>query len=232
VQYKRQAIMKTIIYGNGATARLLYSYARHSMDIVAFTVDDACIESGTASFLGLPLLPFSQVEQQLPPAGHNMLIADGFLEMNALRARKHCEAEDKGYRLASFVHASVIHHDGVVIENGCIVLDHVSIHPGCRIGRGTFISSNVNLGHDCQVGAYNWINAGIAIAGGCSIGEACFFGVNSTATHGLRIGARNFIAANTLINKDTLDDQVYLSEGGQLFRLKSKSFLKFSSMLG
>lgn len=224
--------MKTIIYGNGAIARLLYSYARHSMDVVAFTVDDACIDNDTGSFLGLPLLPFSQIEQRLPPAGHTMLIAVGFIEMNALRARKHDEAEKKGYRLDSFVHASVIRHDDVVIEDGCIILDHVAIHPGCRIGRGTFISSNVNLGHDCHVGAFGWINAGISIAGGCAIGENCFFGVNSSATQGLRIGARNFIAANTLINKDTLDDQVYLSEAGQLFRLKSRSFLKFSGMLG
>ena len=224
--------MKTIIYGNGAIARLLYSYARHSMDIVAFTVDDACIDDAATSFLGLPLLPFSQVALQLPPDEHDMLIAVGFLEMNALRARKHREAEEKGYRLATFVHTSVLRHDDVLIEDGCIILDHVSIHPGCRIGRGTFISSNVNLGHDCVIGAYNWINAGIAIAGGCSIGEACFFGVNSSTAHGLRLGARNFIAANTLINRDTLDDQVYLSEAGQLFRLKSSSFLKFSGMAG
>lgn len=224
--------MKTIIYGTGAIARLLFSYARHSMDIVAFTVDDNCMSGDAGSFLGLPLLPFSQVEQHLAPADHTILIAVGFLEMNALRARKEREAEEKGYHLASFVHESVIRHDEVVFEDGCIVLDHVSIHPGSRIGRGTFISSNVNLGHDCQLGAHVWINAGVSIAGGCEIGEACFFGVNSSAAHGLQIGARNFIAANTLLNKNTLDDQVYLSEAGQLFRLKSKSFLQFSSMLG
>ncbi|OBV40946.1 acetyltransferase [Janthinobacterium psychrotolerans] len=222
--------MKTIIYGNGSIARLLYSYARHSMDIVGFTVDDSCIDHARPEFLGLPLLAFSQVERHFPPSGHAMLIAVGFTDMNALRARKHVEAEHKGYRFASFVHESVIRHDDATIEDGCIVLDHVSIHPGCRIGRGTFISSNVNLGHDCHIGAYGWINAGISIAGGCHIGEACFFGVNASATHGLRIGARNFIAANTLINRDTLDDQVYLSEPGQLFRLNSDTFLKFAGL--
>jgi tetrahydrodipicolinate N-succinyltransferase len=60
----------------------------------------------------------------------------------------------------------------------------------------------------------------------------CFFGVNSSAAQGLRIGARNFIAANTLVNKHTEDDQVYLSEPGQLFRLKSQSFLGFSRLAG
>ena len=223
--------MKTIIYGNGAMAKLLFSYARHNMDIAGFTVDDACIADNIERHLGLPLVPFSSVEKQFDPVSHNMILALGFIEMNALRTRKYLEARQKGYSFTSFVHQSVFLHDDVVIEENCMILDHVSIHPGCRIGPSTFISSNVNIGHDCSVGASNWINSGVAIAGGCVIGEGCFFGVNSSAAHGLRIGAHNFIAANTLINKHTQDDQVYLSEPGQLFKLKSKSFLRFSQVL-
>ncbi|WP_426147314.1 acetyltransferase [Polaromonas sp. DSR2-3-2] len=223
--------MKTIIYGNGAIAKILFSYARHSMNIVGFTVDDACIADNTDSYLKLPLVPFSQVEKQFDPVSHNMIMAMGFIEMNELRVRKYLEAKQKGYCFTSFVHASVLMHDDVVIEENSVILDQVAIHPGCRIRRGTFISSNVNIGHDCIVGESNWINSGVAIAGGCNIGEGCFFGVNSSAGHGLRIGARNFIAANTLINKHTEDDEVYLSEPGQLFKLKSKSFLRFSRVL-
>jgi sugar O-acyltransferase (sialic acid O-acetyltransferase NeuD family) len=224
--------MKTVIYGNGAIARLVFSYARHSMDVAAFTVDDACIAAGTERHLGLPLVPFSRVEIHCPPESHDMLIAVGFLEMNELRARKSVEARNKSYRLASYVHESVGRHDGVVIGDNCIVLDHVSIHPGCTIGSGTFISSNVNVGHDCTLGEHNWVNSGVAIAGECRIGPGCFFGVNSCVSHRLRIGARNFIAANTLINRHTDDDQVYLSEPGQLFKLRSRAFLNFRRAAG
>lgn len=223
--------MKTVIFGNGAIAKLLFSYARHSMDIAGFTVDDACIADNADSYLKLPLVPFTQVEKRFAPASHNMIIAVGFIDMNALRANRYTEARKKGFSFTRFVHPSVFMHDDVVIEENCVILDHASIHPGCRIGKGTFISSNVNIGHDCLVGESSWINSGVAIAGGCEIGEGCFFGVNSSAGHGLHIGARNFIAANTLINRDTEDDQVYLSEPGQLFRLKSKSFLRFSRIL-
>jgi len=160
------------------------------------------------------------------------VVAVGFTGMNELRARKSLEVKQKSYSLTSYVHESVCMHDDVAIEENCTILDHVSIHPGCNIGRGTFISSNVNIGHGCMVGANNWINSGVAIAGGCRLGVGCFFGVNSSAAQGLRIGARNFIAANTLVNKHTEDDQVYLSEPGQLFRLKSQSFLGFSRLAG
>jgi sugar O-acyltransferase (sialic acid O-acetyltransferase NeuD family) len=224
--------MRTIIYGNGAMAKVLFSYARRSMDIAGFTVDDHCIADGSGDYLGLPLVPFSRVEMRFPPTSHNVIVAVGFVEMNELRVRKSLEVRQKSYSLTSYVHESVCLHDDVALEENCTILDHVSIHPGCRIGQGTFISSNVNIGHDCTVGAYSWINSGVAIAGGCDIGTGCFFGVNSSAAQSLRIGARNFIAANTLLNKNTEDDQVFLSEPGLLFRLKSKAFLGFSRMAG
>jgi sugar O-acyltransferase (sialic acid O-acetyltransferase NeuD family) len=224
--------MRTIIYGNGAMAKVLFSYARRSMDIAGFTVDDHCIADDAGCYLGLPLVPFSRVEMQFPPTSHDVIVAVGFIEMNELRARKSQEVRQKSYSLTSYVHESVCMHDGVAIEENCTILDHVSIHPGCKIGEGTFISSNVNVGHDCTVGPYSWINSGVAIAGGCHLGAGCFFGVNSSAAQGLRIGKRNFIAANTLVNKHTEDDQVYLSEPGQLFRLKSRPFLGFSGLSG
>jgi sugar O-acyltransferase (sialic acid O-acetyltransferase NeuD family) len=224
--------VRTIIYGNGAMAKVLFSYARRSMDIAGFTVDDHCIADDAGCYLGLPLVPFSRVEMRFPPTSHDVIIAVGFIEMNELRARKSQEVRQKSYSLASYVHESVCMHDDVAIEENCTILDHVSIHPGCKIGEGTFISSNVNVGHDCTLGRYSWINSGVAIAGGCHLGAGCFFGVNSSAAQGLRIGKRNFIAANTLVNKHTEDDQVYLSEPGQLFRLKSQPFLRFSGLAG
>ena len=222
--------MKIVIYGNGAMARVLYSYARHCMDVAGFTVDRSCISDDTGTFCDLPLVPFDRVREMFDPDVWKMIVAVGYIEMNELRERKCAEARRKGYSFASFVHESMFIHDGVVIEDNCIILDHVTIHPGCSVGRGTFISSHVSIGHDCDIGSSNWINSGVSIAGGCRIGSGCFWGVNASAGHGVRVGTRNFIAANTLVNKNTKDNEVYLSEAGQRFRLNSKSFLKFSGM--
>jgi sugar O-acyltransferase (sialic acid O-acetyltransferase NeuD family) len=223
--------MKIVIYGNGAMARILFSYARHSMDICGFTVDDICIKEKVNTFCGQPLVPFNAVENTFDPKEYKIIIAIGFIDMNELRDKKYLEAKEKGYSFANYIHPSVFMHDDVFIGKNCIMLDHVSIHPGCRIGNSTFISSNVNIGHDCIIGPSNWINSGVMIAGGCEIGQGCFFGVNSSVGQGVQVGARNFIAANTLVNKNTKDNEVYISEPGQLFRLNSKSFLKFSRVL-
>lgn len=218
----------TIIYGNGAMAKVLHSYARHAMNIVAFTVDDHCITSDTREFCGLPLLPFSTVASTYAPAEHSLIVAVGYLQMNALRRRKREEALSLGYEAASYVHPSVMLHDGTTIGKGCIILDHVSIHPDCRVNDGVFISSNVNIGHDCVVGAGCWINAGVAVAGGSRIGSDCFLGVNASIGHGVTIGDRNYISANTFIATNTQADQVYLSETGQRLKMRSLDFLSMS----
>lgn len=221
-----------VIYGNGAMAKLVHSFARHTMNIVGFTVDDVCIKPDGNVMCGLPVVPFSEVQDVYPPTEHDILIAMGFIDMNTLRLTKHQECQAKGYGFTRYVHPSVTLHDDVEIAENCIVLDHVSIHPGCNIGHSTFISSNVNIGHDCILGEGNWVNSGVAIAGNCHIGAACFFGVNASVGNDLTLGARNFVAANTLINKSTQDDQVYISEPGLLFKLKSQAFLRFSKVLG
>lgn len=220
--------MKTLIYGNGAMAKILYSYVHKSTDVCGFTVDDFCISSNTNSFCNLPLVPFSKVQDIFKATDCKMIIAVGFIDMNELREKIYTRAKEKGYCFTSYVDKSVCPHDEVVIEDNCIILDYVSIHPGCRIGSGTFISSNVNIGHDCVIEPLNWINAGVSIAGGCKVGKGCFFGVNSSLANGIQIGKRNFIAANTVVNKNTNDNEVYLSEPGQLLKLESKKFLKFA----
>ena len=223
---------KTLIYGNGAMAKVVYAYAKHTHDIAGFTVDDVCIAEGVKEYLGLPLIPFSRVENVFSPNTHQMLIAMGFIDMNALRAKKYHEAKQKGYGFTRYIHPGVMVHDDVNIGENSVILDFVSIHPGCQLGHSTFISSNVNVGHDCIIEDNNWINAGVSIAGGCHIKQGCFFGVNASLVHGVTIGEQNFIAANTVITQSTADEEVFISEPGQRFKLKSRSFLRFANVLG
>jgi sugar O-acyltransferase (sialic acid O-acetyltransferase NeuD family) len=220
--------MKTVVYGNGSVARLLYAYARDNLQLAGFTVDDACIAPDMAELYGLPLIPFSQVERQFPPADHQMIIAVGYIEMNGLREHKYREASELGYSFGRYVDPTVRLHDDVSIGENCIILDHVSIHPGSTVGHSVFISSNVNIGHDCRIGAYSWINSGVAIAGWTEVGERAFLGINASIGDSVRLGRRNYIAANTLVARNTEDDAVYISEPGQKFRLKSLSFLRFA----
>lgn len=222
---------KIIIYGNGSMARVLFSYAKDVFDICAFTVDDFCIKNEEKTFCGLPLIPFSQIQDEFSPKKYKMISFIGFIDMNELREKKYLEAKEKGYNFVSYIDKSVKLHDNVEIEENCVILDYVSIHPGSKIMRGTFISNNVSLGHDCIIKPFTWINAGVALAGGCSVGRGCFLGVSSSLANGVKLGERNFIAAGAVINKNTNDNEVYITEPSQVFRLNSKKFLQFANII-
>ena len=225
--------VKLVIYGTGAMARVLYSYLRlDGLEVVAFTVDDHCIPDDRVEFGGLPLVPFSRVVERFDSATHEILVTVGYRDMNAMRARKCDEVRKMGFRLARYVHSSVLVHDDVVFGDNCMVLDQVSIHPGTRVGDGVFISSNVNIGHDGVLGDMCWINSGVAIAGGVRIGERTFIGVNATLSDGIEIGNDNFIGANTLVSRSTESGEVMLSPPGEKFRLDSHSFLRFCARSG
>ena len=219
--------MQTIIFGNGSMARVLYSYMKDSFDIAGFCVDSCCLKDAENTYCDLPLVSFEDVQEKFPPSEFNMILSIGFIEMNGLRECKYLEAKAKGYKFVSYIDPSVKIHNGVEIGENSIVLDFVSIHPDSKIGHSTFISSNVNIGHDCIVGDLNWINSGVSIAGGVNVGKKCFFGVNSCVSHGVRMGEQTFTSANTLISKDTNAQDVYIPQNPELFRLKSKKFLKF-----
>ncbi|MET0181904.1 MAG: acetyltransferase [Caulobacterales bacterium] len=216
-----------LIYGNGAVARLLFSYIRREREVLGFTVDDH-VTGGATEFCGRPLYPFSAVQDVHPPRDREMIIAVGFIEMNRLRLKKAQEARAKGYRLTSYVEPALIRHDGVSIGENTIILDCTSIHPGSAIGDSVFITSNVNIGHDCTIGDGAWINAGVSIAGGCTIGKGVFFGVNACVAQSVTIGDFAFLGAAGLADKDVSEGAVLIAQPATPIRLKSQDFLRFA----
>lgn len=221
-------LSKLIIYGNGKMAAMLYQYLKHDYDVVCFTVDEVCVTDHCMA--DLPVIPFERVASHYDPSEHSTIIAVGFVEMNDLRERKYREASALGYSFINYIHSSVVLHDDLVFGDNIVILDHVSLHPGTTVGNSTFIASGSVVGHCCSIGDSCWISSGVSVAGECKIGPGCFLGINSSIGHGVRLGAKTFVGANTLITKDTGDGDVYISETGQKFRLKSDAFLRFARL--
>ncbi|TXI94655.1 MAG: hypothetical protein E6Q34_04295 [Burkholderiaceae bacterium] len=218
---------KLIIYGNGQMARMFLHFAQCEFEVVAFTVDRHVI---TDKFIeGIPVVPFDEIQNRYPPTDHEMIVAVGYLEMNRLRARKHEEGRNKGYRFSNYIHPSVVRHSALQIGENNVILDHVAIHPYVRLGSGIFICSNTTIGHGCTVSDYCWINSGVSIGGETLLGEGCFLGINATVADNIEMGRHNYIGANTLILRDTQPENVFISAAGEKFPLTSDAFLKFIS---
>lgn len=220
--------MKLIIFGTGKIAEVIYYYAKEECgyEVAGFTVDEQF--AGSGSFLGLPVIAFSEVEKAYPADQYNMFIAVGYHDLNRLREKKCEEAIKKGYKLISIVSPKCNLPSNVSFGYNCFIMPPSEIHPCVKMGNNVFVWSGAIVGHHSVVKNNCWITSGCNISGNVTIGENSFLAINATIGHSVTIGKDCFIGANALITKNTEDKSVLIHESTKPLRLNSDQFLKMS----
>lgn len=218
-----------VLFGTGKIAEVVHHFMVHEagLTVAAFTVDASFVGDGRKE--ELPVVDFASVEKQFAPDTHDMFVALGYHEMNALRAKKITEAKAKGYALPSFIHPQSGLPKGTPVGENCFIMRDVHIHPKVSIGNDVFVWSGAIIGHHSTLGNHLWITSGANIAGACTIGDHSFFAINSTISHGVTIGRRCFIGANALVTKDMADEQVVIAQNDKPLRLNTDQFLRMSA---
>lgn len=217
-----------ILFGSGKIAEVvLYFFTHHSdREVVACTVDREYVPG--PEWQGLPVVPFDEIVRNCPPDTHDMFVALGYQDMNALRADRCAQARALGYTLASYVHpGSGLPMDCVHGDN-CFIMNQVLIHPRVVLGNNVFVWSGAMVGHHSSIGDNCWLTSCANISGVVNTGRNCFFAVNATVGHGITLGDECFIGANALVTKNAHDGQVYVAESTKPFRLNSRQFLRMS----
>ena len=218
-----------VLFGNGKIADvLLYYLQNHSeYEVVAITVDREFI-GNSSSWNDLPIIPFDQIKKEFPCKDYKMFIALGYQELNKLRESKFNEAKNKGYSLISYVHPdSGIPGDCKYGEN-CFIMQNCLIHPKVAIGNNVFVWSGAMIGHHSKIEDHCWLTSCSNLSSELCLGKNSFVGVNATVTEKVEIGKNCLLGANTLLTKCTENDQVFLEEPTDKFRLDSLQFLKLS----
>lgn len=199
-----------VIFGAAEIAELAMYYFSNDSNyrVAAFTVDDAFADRD--QYLGLPLVPFSQVEKQYPPEEFDMHVALSYTRLNRLRQEKYEQAKTSGYTLASYVCTKSVTWPDLTIGDNCFILENQTIQPTVRIGNNVMIWSGNHLGHGSDIGDHTYIASHVVISGHCKIGKRCFFGVNATVRDFCTIGDDCFIAMDASVTRDMPDGAVAL----------------------
>ena len=199
---------KIVMFGTGELAQRIFFYLKDSEDdVVAFSANKSNIDSN--ELLGLPVVPFEDVEKKYPPSEFSMFIALAYSEMNKKRTRFFDEAKSKGYELYSYVHPSTkIWHEFEIGEN-CFILAENIIQPFVKIGDNVSIGSNNLIGHDTVIENNCFLTENITVGGHVTIGANSFIGLNATINQRVKIGKECIIGSRTLITKNTNDKEVY-----------------------
>jgi sugar O-acyltransferase (sialic acid O-acetyltransferase NeuD family) len=198
-----------VIFGAGQIAELAYFYwtedAKRS--VVAFTVDGAFCTGNT--FLGVPVVPFEDVEKLFPPSAFDMFVAVSYRGINRFRAEKCAAARAKGYLLPSYLSTRATFLTKYPLGDNCFILENNTIQPFVRIGSNVTLWSGNHIGHHSTIEDDVFIASHVVISGGVAVGQGTFIGVNATLRDHIKVGRHCVIGAGAVVMEDTSDDALY-----------------------
>lgn len=215
-----------VVFGTASFAEVAAFYLTHdsSYEVVGFTSTDNV--GGSSKFLNLPLVSFDQVDAIFPPSQYEMFIAVGYAKMNNLREKFVREAEQKGYKLLTYICSKATTWPDLNIGKNCFIFEDNTIQAFVSIGDGAILWSGNHIGHHSVIGEYCFVTSHVVVSGHCSVGSNSFLGVNATISEGVTVGDRNLIGPATLIQKNTSAGDVFLSERTKTYPKDSSKFFR------
>lgn len=214
-----------VIFGTGDIAQIAnyYFHIDSDYEVAAFTVNEAYMKDAT--FEGLPVVAFENLEEQFPPSRFDMFVALSYAQLNKVREAKYNEAIAKGYKLASYVSSRCSYMSQYAPGDNCFIFEDNTVQPFVKIGNNVTLWSGNHIGHHSTVHDHNFISSHVVISGHCEIKSHCFLGVNATLHNNVTIAEENIIAAGAIIAKSTKPGDVWLPERSTLFQKKSNEIV-------
>jgi len=218
---------KLVIFGCGDIAQLAHFYftTDSAHEVVAFTVDRAYLPPD-ATFCGLPVVPFEEVEQSYPPDAHAIFVALSYSKVNQVRADKVDEAAQKGYSLASYISSRATVLTQEPIGENAFILEDNTVQPFVKIGRDVTLWSGNHIGHHSEIGDHCFIASHIVVSGGVKVGPRCFIGVNATLRDHITIGEGCVIGMGAMILADCEADGLYAVTGTERAKIPASRLRK------
>ncbi len=200
---------RLVIFGAGQIAEVAHYYFTEDSpyEVVGFTVDGDYLVR--REVLGLPVVPFEEVETRFPPEDIALFVAMGYGRLNRNRAAKVAAAREKGYRLAHYVSSRAWVWKGFEPRDNQFIMEHNTIQPYVEIGENTTLWSGNHVGHHTSIGDNVFIASHVVISGSVTIGDNCFLGVNATVADNLTVGRACVIGAGALVLRDAPEGTVY-----------------------
>lgn len=190
---------KLVLFGCGDLARIAYEYFTNDSEytVVGFTVDEEYLREPT--LLGLPVVPFHEVETYFPPENHDMHVCIVYKKMNRCRQGVCKRAKEKRYDLASYISSKAFVSPNAKIGEHCFLFEGNVIQSYVHIGDNCILWSGNHVGHHSDIGSNVFISSHVVISGWCKIGSNSFVGVNSTLANNTRIGKESWITHGSIL---------------------------------
>lgn len=201
---------KVIIFGVQDFASLAHFYLTHDSrhDVVAFCVHRAYVPA-EASFEGLPVVPFEDIELFFPPGEYKFFAPMSHRGMNRLRESVYLEIKQKGYELISYISSRATTFPDICVGDNCFILENNTIQPYVKIGSNVVLWSGNHVGHHSVIEDHVFFTSHVVLSGHCTVGRYSFLGVNAAIRDGITISEGSLLAMSSCVVKDTEPWGVY-----------------------
>ena len=201
---------KVVVFGLQDFASLAHFYLKHDSEheVVAFCVTSQYLPE-MASFEGLPIVAFEEVEGIHPPPEYRFFAPMSHRRMGMLRKSIYEQARAKGYEMISYVSSRATVFPGAQIGDNCFILEDNTIQPFTSIGNNVVLWSGNHIGHHGHIKDHVFFTSHVVLSGHCIVEPHCFFGVNATIRDGLHIAEGTLVGMSAAITKNTEPWGVY-----------------------
>ncbi len=216
---------KIIIFGLLDSSSLAHFYLKNDTEheVVAFSISKEYM-IGIQKFEGLPVIPFEDVEKELPPKNYRFFAPMSYRKMNRLRADVYRQIKEKEYEVISYVSSTATVAPGTNIGENCFILEKTVIQPFVNIGNNVVIWSGVQVSHHASIDDHVFLGAQSIISGHCKIDSYSFLGMNSAIREGVHVKEGVLVAMSTAITGETEPWSVYKGVPGKKDPISSKNF--------
>lgn len=201
---------KLIIIGAGEFAEIAYEYFTYDSqyEVAAFSVERDYLK--VKQLLGLPVVPFEDLERQYNPVEYGFYTAVTYTQLNRVRTRLYNEAKKKGFSPVSYVSSNAFVWRNVKIGENCFIFENNVVQYNVTIGNNVVMWSGNHVGHRASIGDNCFISSHVVISGYCEVKENCFLGVNSSLADKVKVGKDCIIGSGAVVIKNTGDRGVYI----------------------
>ena len=198
-----------IIVGAGESAAIAYEYFTHDSpySIVGFAVEREYIVEN--EFLGLPVLPYEEIEERHDPSNTSAFVAISSSKLNRVRTRLYNQTKSKGYDLATYVSSNAFVWKNVEIGENSFIFENNVLQPFTEVKNNVVLWSGNHIGHRTVICDNVFVSSHVVISGYCKIENSSFIGVNSSVANNVTIAKDNFIAMQSGVTKNTEENSIY-----------------------
>ncbi|MDD5548470.1 MAG: UDP-N-acetylbacillosamine N-acetyltransferase [Sulfurovaceae bacterium] len=121
---------------------------------------------------------------------------------NKTRAKLQKKVKEKGFNIATLIHASAIISPFSNIGEGTVIMPNVVINAKANIGDGVILNTSCVIEHECKIGNFVHISPSVALAGAVAVGNFTHIGIGSLVKQSVKIGEDSIVGAGSVVIKD------------------------------